>query len=446
MKKICFLLLIAFLGCKDKNEPEPFTGDINSVVKEFKIVGVSDENIKMVDNQVFVTLPAGYAFGDVIKPTVKLNNQFQLVTDISQGLEFEARPVGIQTRSSVHGNFDFRIHVIPADPFKIVGAQKDIDITIDQTAFTELLVTNVGSYPFANESGKLSEDVQVILTDQTTGAEVFSISTALGSDSAGASRLAVYFPVNTPAGNFKPVIKVGEKKVDFPKLINVKYGDLNLDLSGWKVYPANRSLSVRGYNILPDAEYTMEIENDFVPARKIKLTWEDHNNLNVKLPADMPFGNYRAKLFVNGKEYGGKLNPRLSNLNFIAFDSQPYIVSLSQPSLLQTGECKYYKETKTLARSQDILANTWFTTANENSDVTETADFKLKLVNRETKKEHLLNSLPARFYTDCFFQVFTQFPIPTDVSSGKYEVYLIVTVPGATPRISEALGEIVTIE
>ncbi|GGC15508.1 MULTISPECIES: hypothetical protein [Dyadobacter] len=439
MKNLLPFFLIIVLGCKDELDLDPYNGDIGSIVKEINIDGVRDENIKRFNNQIFVKLPVDYPYGNLIRPKIQLNNQFHVATDLSQGLPFEAQSVEIVVESDTYGASNFYIHVSPSVPLEFTGNPKNIEVKIEPNAYAEIYMNNLGTYPFSNDSGMLFQDIPVNLRNTISG-QITRTSGLILPDTNGVKRLAIAIPLNSTVGNYTPIVQVGERQAEFPSILKITYGKLGLFPSDWKASVANASLVVTGYNILPNNNYELEIFNDFMPARSIQLKRIDDNSLSAAVPTDLPFGDYSAKILVNSKEYEITeiLNPRHFNLHFLASSSQPYIQSLSQSNLLNNNACSYYKETKIIARDQDILANIQLEPNAE--------DIKLKLINRKTKEEHLLTSLPGRIHASCFNQFYLRFSITKEVTDGTYEVYVIVTNHDTTMQTSEAFGEIVSIQ
>jgi hypothetical protein len=434
-------MLLTFVGCKEKAIPDPYNGDINSVIKEFKILGVGDENIRLAKDKIFVKLPADYPYGQVIKPTVKLNNQFQLLTNINEGLRFEGQSLALKVKSDLYGEFGFSVYVTPTAPLVLASGTDDINISIDPDAAVQFLMENVGTLTVENEKGELSSEPRVTLKNTATGQIVECSSLMYQSQISPAAKLHIEFPVNIAAADYQASVRWGGREAKIPNLIKVKYGKLGLNFFSWVINSENPILSIPGYNILPDNEYELEIKNDFTPARKVKLIRKGYNELTASLAGELSPGNYNAKILVNSQEYkrtNGILEPIFANLIRQATGSQPVIVNLSQPSLLITGECYYYPQTTQIFRAQEIVANIWFTGEKENTQ------FGLKLVNQETKKEYLLTTSTPRFSGMCNSRTMSKFPIPNDLTNGKYKVYAVV---GSTDMmISEPMAQLVTIE
>lgn len=438
MKKLLPLLLILFFGCKEEYTLAPVVSYIDFSIRELRVAGVPQENIQFKGNSIFITLPADYPHGNVINVSVKPNRDFTVESDLSNGVNFEAKHVNLRMTSPTYSIAEFPIYVKVTAPLKIIS-DGEIEIVISPEARLDLTLQNFGTIKSQADDNQSFSALRLILKNVESSDTIVFDNCNVYSDSVDQGKINVTLPVTISAGKYQATIEWGNRKAVATDLINVKHGKLALD-TGWFIGLNNSDmLLVSGHNIYPENEYEIEITNDFAPSKRYKLTRDSYNTLSLKMPDEIKPGNYSAQIFVNGKLYDTDIfagNP-IANLVITAFDKQPIISIVSQPTLLVGGVCYYYKPTTAILRAQDIVTSSWV--AGER-----VADMKLKLVHRESKKEFLLTSKNPRFAVLCFNNTFDQYTFPKEAPNGEYEAYAVVE--SAPVRISEPLGQIITVK
>jgi hypothetical protein len=269
------------------------------------------------------------------------------------------------------------------------------------------------------------------------------ISAMIVSDDSAPGMIRIDIPKTTPADVFDVTIRWAGKVLDRPGLIKVKHGKPEIDYVGGFFVAGSPLYTLSGFNLAPDHTYELQLENDFVSAVKIALVRKDFNTLVLNMPDNIKPGNYRAKIFIDSKEYQplSYPYPPYANFNFMAAEKQPLLRILSRPSLLKSGVCYFYESTNILLKSENIVADIVYGYGSETTKVS------LRIRNLETGQEYILPSTGSRETVLCWGPTFSQFPIPASVPQGRYEVYAIVGNDLKNPKqISEKLGQIVTIQ
>lgn len=439
-----FIFLIVFLGCKkDKDNPRPANQDASFAFQEFKVQGVSQENISFVDRIIFIRLPLDYAHGKIILPSIKMNKGFNLETDISKGIRYESNGFSLAVSSEKYGNQSFAICVIPAVPLNVEGDTAQYEVTITYDTHIQIPMENIGSVPYIDEKGGFHYFPTVSMKSKQSG-EVFEIMSAtFTSDGSASDKIRIDIPKTIPADVFDVTIKWAGKVLDRPGLIKVKRGKPEIDRVGGFFVAGSPLYTISGFNLDPNHTYELQLENDFVSAVKIALVRKDFNTLVLNMPENIEPGNYRAKIFIDSKEYQplSYPYPPYANFNFMAGEKQPLLRILSRPSLLKSGVCYFYESTNVLHKNENIVADIPYRYDSEATTVS------LRLRNLGTGQEYILPSTGSRETVLCFGPTFSQFPIPASVPKGKYEVYAIVGDDLKDPKqTSEKLGQIVTIQ
>ncbi|MEO6286703.1 MAG: hypothetical protein ABIN80_25170 [Dyadobacter sp.] len=446
MKKLIILFIfLTFFSCKKNKsaDPQPTIQDASFAFQEFKVEGVSQENISFVDRIIFVRLPLDYAHGKIILPSVKMNKGFNLETDISKGIRYESKDFSLHVSSEKYGDQSFGICVIPAVPLDVEGDTAQYEVTITRDTRVQIPMENIGSVPFVDELGNFHYFPTVSMKSKRSG-EVFEIVSAMfTSDGSASDKIWIDIPKTTPADVFDVTIKWAGKVLDRPGLIKVKHGKPEIDQVGGLFVAGSPLYTISGFNLDPDHTYELQLENDFVSAVKIALVRKDFNTLVLNMPDNIKPGNYNAKIFIDSKEYQplSYPYPPYANFNFMTAEKQPFLRILSRPSLLKTGVCYFYESTNVLHKSENIVADIPYGYANETTTVS------LRIRNLGTGQEYILPSTGSRETVLCWGPTFSQFPIPASVPKGSYEVYAIVGNDLKDPKqTSEKLGQIVTIQ
>lgn len=445
MKNLILLFIfLTLLSCKkDKSDPEPANQDASFAFREFKVEGVSQENISFVDRIIFIRLPLDYAHGKIILPSIKMNKGFNLETDISKGIRYESTGFFLDVSSEKYGDQSFGICVIPAVPLDVKGDTAQYEVTITRDTHIEIPMENIGSIPFVDEYGYLHYSPTVSMKSKRSGDVVEIMSAYFVSDGSASDKIKIDIPKTSPADVFDVTIRWAGKVLDRPGLIKVKHGKPEIDQVGGFFVAGSPLYTVSGFNLAPEHTYELQLENDFVSAVKIALVRKDFNTLVLNMPDNIKPGNYRAKIFIDSKEYQplSYPYPPYANFNFMAAEKQPFLRILSRPSLLKGGVCYFYESTNILLKSENIVADIVYGYANETTTVS------LRIRNLETGQEYILPSTGSRETVLCWGPTFSQFPIPTSVPEGRYEVYAIVGNDLKNPKqTSEKLGQIVTIQ
>jgi hypothetical protein len=438
MKKLLPVFLILFLGCKKEEFTlAPVVSYVDFSIKELRIAGVPDGNIKFGGTSIFVTLPADYRHGNVLKVAIKTNRDFVVETDLSNGINFEAKDVLLSVASPTFSNASFRMFVKPTAPLKVIP-QGTHDVTVGAEAYVSLAFQNFGTISTHGADYVARDKLKVTLKNTESGDTIVLDRYQVGHDSLDRGIVMLNLPVTASAGKYEAEVQWGNRLAKVPYPINIKYGKLALDAKRWSFDRSKTDkILVSGYNIHPDSKYEILIENDFMPLRRYELNRDNYNSLSLKLPGEIKSGNYKAQILVDNKPYPVSTyeGDPATNLLINSSENQPVISFVSQPSLLISSGCNYYKPTNTISRIQDIVSNSW--AAGE-------SDIKLKLVNRETRQAFLLTSNNPRFRVMCFGPTFDQYTIPKEVPNGEYEIYS--AVESAPIKISESLGQIITIK
>lgn len=445
MKRLLFPLFILCFGCHEKFSPAPVIDPAAFVIKEFSIQGVSKDNIKISDRSIVIKLPANYQNASLIKPVIKLNNGFQLQTDLNGGLDYEGKDVSITVESKVFGTtFTYSIYVVPSEPLIIKSEVSFYDIAIQEGASVTIPVSNLGTRTTINDSGVVAERPVITLKDKSTGEINTSSTGSFSSDSLNKTRVKIDFPTTLGAGDYEASVSWGNRKSVISAPIKIKYGKLALNIFGWYATKDVARFTVQGINIYPENSYEMLIENDFIEPRKIKLTRKNYNEIQAEVPSDLDFGNYKSTILVNGKAYEivqPVVTSPYANFFYKRSVQQPVISFTSQPSGFHSGVCSFYSPSLKISKSEELIVSVVYPREWGDSNIT------LRLSNTKTGASFEINNLSPTATVMCSYQTATRFNIPDAMPNGQYSVTATVEhyIDGKATVASEKFGQIVTV-
>ncbi|WP_159468183.1 hypothetical protein [Dyadobacter sp. 3J3] len=445
MKRLLlFSLIFLCFGCQEKFTPASIIGSASFIIKEFSIPGVSNDNIEISDRSVIIKLPANYQNGDLIKPNIKLNDGFQLLTNLDNGLTFEGTNISITAESKVFGIFTCNIYVVPSEPLILEPESPFYNITIQEYASIAIPVRKLGTINTLSDSGLVAEQPIITLKEKSTGKINTSSTGYIISDSLGKNRVKINFPVTLEAGNYEATVSWRSRKTVINAPLTVKYGKLALDTFGWYATKNDPGFIIKGINIYPENSYEMLIENDFTEPRKIKLLRKNYNALQAEIPSDLDFGNYKSTILVNGKAYESLqpiVTPPYTNFFYKRSIEQPVIGFISQPSSFHSGVCNYYTPVLLIKRSEELVVNVVYPKEWGNSTII------LRLTNTKTGISFDLDNLEPSSTVMCSFQFVTRFKIPDAMPDGTYSVTSTVghKIDGNAIISSEKFGQIITV-
>ena len=447
---VCILLLFVLLvNCKrkDREEPLPLPPVATEPampfgIQDFMVEGVPKENIRFTalyrdapNDQVVITLPENYPFGDSLKVTMKLPEGY-VIKNVFQGMldpkGFSVNYGGYNTNIAVintaTGNQagGLQMTVDPVKPIVVPSVGHGYDFMLEgEEIYVPIQALNWGTPGTLADRGPSQPDSvvhgQVLFRNLKTG--TVSVSRLAYSSLPENKSFEMRIPATLEAGDYEMTPVRHNRRAVVPDRLSLKYGAPKFA----KEYNYNRSvfndksniITYKGYNLLPGHTYEIELWSDFFPKKRFPLVPVDHLTMVGDLPPESEPGTYKSALYIDGKVAVTFVNPLTThNLVFIHKDQrQPALSVLSQSSSrfsTYTG-FKLYEPASSLKRTEPVLA--LYESPPGNPGVPSN-DTRLFFKNTETGTEYTLpqtgfstGMLPYRMYKS-----------PDELPSGKYQV------------------------
>jgi len=295
-----FVLLVVFLGCKDRT-PDPLAYSKPRIVS-IKFPGIPVENFSIDQKNFVITIEVPPLLPTEIEPEVTLTDQAELSPTSWNGVFTGIRPDDRQIKlgyTGIEGYIPlttYTVNLIPTAPLKIGTVASPIEYELYNGQNDEIHI------PFSNLYGN-ELPVKLIFTDKSSK-EVFEFENTpertylFPGLYTNVNQLGIkMYPLMIPPGSFdlEFVTRNGET-LKVPQPVFLKKGPVDLGWAGdifySKVQPGE-TLVIKGHNIFAE-----DVNLELIDSTGQALTLSNlkfnkfGSELQVPIPATLPHGHY----------------------------------------------------------------------------------------------------------------------------------------------------------